>query len=273
MNRRLLFSGLVLTALFGATFVDAQVLITKTKARVNLADVEVRGDTVFQKKKLADGGSAEIGIPIASIVGVEWPLPPALEAAEAEIEQGSPLAAIPAIKRELAVHLPYRKIPGSHWVRAQTAYVRALACAGLPDPAERELAVLKADKPPAETLTSLEFDIVLARSKDDWTTYAPKLTALREAGLAERDSARLWLAQGEYDRRRGQPEKALFAFLQVTVFHPKADHEQPAALLGTVRCYRALGETEQAGLAVDALTARFADSPETAAAIKETPAG
>ena len=192
--------------------------------------------------------------------------------AEAEVEQGSPLAAVPALRRQAALHAPFRHAEGSHWLRAQVAFVRALAGAGLPDEAERELKQLKTGKPPADILPGLELDILLARaSAGDWNTFAPRFAALREAGLSEDASARLWLAQAEHDRRRGQPEKALFAFLQVTVFHPRSETAQPAALLGAIRCYRALGETEQARLATEEILRRFADTPEASAASKEIP--
>lgn len=269
------FPRLLLFALVAASLrtAGAQVLVTQGKIRLNYADVEVRGDTVIQKKKLPEGGFAEVGLPLASVVSVEWPLPPELSAAETELEQGSPLAAIPALRRQAALHSPFRKAEGSHWLRAQAALVGALAGAGLPDDAEREFAALKTGRPAPETLAGLELDILLARAASgDWDAFAPRLAALRAAGLSEHDSARLWLAQAEHDRRRGQPEKALFGFLQVTVFHPRAENEQPAALLGVIRCYRALGETEQARAATGEILRRFADTPEAAAASKEIPA-
>ena len=250
----------------------AQTVVTSSKQRINLADTEVRGDRLIQKKKLPEGGFVEIGVPLSTIASVEWPLPPELSAAEAEVEQGSPLAAVPALRRQAALHAPFRHAEGSHWLRAQVAFVRALAGAGLPDEAERELKQLKTGKPPADILPGLELDILLARaSAGDWNTFAPRFAALREAGLSEGASARLWLAQAEHDRRRGQPEKALFAFLQVTVFHPRSETAQPAALLGAIRCYRALGETEQARLATEEILRRFADTPEASAASKEIP--
>jgi len=257
---------------FPAAPASAQVLITKDKKRINLAEVEVRGTTVIQKQKLPQGGVAEIGFPLASVVAVEWPLPPELSAAEAEVEQGSPLAALSALKNQVALHAPFRHVAGSHWLRAQTALVRAYAGAGLPDEAEREFTTLKTGNPPADLLPGLELDILLAHAAlGDWATYAPKLATLREAGLAEPDSARLWLAQAEHNRRRGQPEKALFEFLHVTVFHPRAESSQPAALLGTIRCYRALGEADQARSATEELLRRFTDSTEAATASQEIP--
>lgn len=251
---------------------SAQVLITKDKRRINVSEVEVRDATVIQKQKLPQGGFAEIGFPLTSVVSVEWPLPPELSAAEAEVEQGSHLAALPALKAQAALHAPFRHANGSLWLRAQTSLVRAYAGAGLPDEAEREFTALKTDNPPAELLASLELDILLARAAaGEWAAYAPKFAALREAGLEEPDSARLWLAQAEQNRRRGQPEKALLEFLQVTVFHPRAESVQPAALLGAIRCYRALGETEQARLATEEILRRFAESPEAVTASKEIP--
>lgn len=250
----------------------AQTLITQSKVRLNYAEVEVRGDIVFSKKKLAEGGFAEVGIPISSIVAVEWPVPPELSAAEAELDQGSPLAALPALRRQAAILAPFRKAEGSPWLQAQVALVRAYAGAGLPAEAEREFVALKSMNVPAETLAGLRLDITLAQARaGDWEAFAPKLAELRAAGLSDRDSARLWLAQAEHDRRRGQPEKALYAFLQVTVFHPRAEEEQPRALLGAIRCLRALGDSEQAGVLTDELTRRFAESPEAATAAKEVP--
>lgn len=272
MNPVRLLTPLLALAAFASPRADAQVLVTKSKQRLNYSEVEVRGDTVIQKKKLPEGGVAEVGFPLATIVSVEWPLPPELSAAEAESDQGSPLAALPDLRRQAALHAPFRHAEGSHWLRAQTALVRAFAGAGLPDDAEREFKLLKTGKASPETLAGLELDILLSRaSSGDWNTFAPRLAALREAGLAERDSARLWLAQAEHDRRRGQPEKALFSFLQVTVFHPRAEAEQPPALLGAVRCLRALGEADRARVATEELLRRFADSPEAATAAKEIP--
>lgn len=250
----------------------AQTLITQNKARINYAEIEVRGDMVFTKKKLAEGGFAEVGIPISSVVAVEWPVPPELAAAEAELDQGSPLAALPALKRQAALIAPFRKVEGAPWLQAQTALVRAYAGAGLVTEAEHEFAVLKAGKVPAEILSGLQLDITLAQARaGDWNSFAPKLAELRAAGLSERDSARLWLAQAEYDRRRGQPEKALYSFLQVTVFHPRAEAEQPRALLGAIRCLRAFGDGEQAGVLTEELGRRFAESPEAATAAREVP--
>lgn len=269
LPHRLLLLGLLVAVTHPTS---AQVLITQGKLRINFTEIEVRGDNIIQKKKLPEGGVAEVGTPLASIVSVEWPLPAELSAAEAEVEQGSPLAAIPALKRQATLHAPFRKAEGSHWARAQSALVRAYAGAALPDEAERAFTSVKTVKLSAETLAGLELDILLARAADgDWRAFAPKLTELRAGGLSERDSARLWLAQAENDRRRGQPEKALFAFLQVTVFHPRAQAEQPVALLGSIRCYRALGDSEQARLATAELTRRFAESPEAATAAKEVP--
>lgn len=268
---RLLFLSAAL-GVFGFPDAGAQVLVTSGKQRINFSDTEVRGDQVVQKKKLPEGGFAEIGFPLVSIVAVEWPLPPELSAAETEVEQGSPLAALPALRHQAALHAPFRHAEGSLWLRAQTSLVRALAGSGLPDDAEREFATLKTGKPPAETLTGLEFDILLARAAaGDWNAFAPRLAVLREAGLSERDSARLWLAQAEYDRGRGQPEKALFSFLQVIVFHPRAESEQPVALLGAIRCYRALGEEPRARAATGELLVRFPESTEASAASRETP--
>ena len=268
---RLLFLSAAL-GVFGFSGAVAQVLVTSGKLRLNYAEVELRGDQVVQKQNLPEGGFAEIGFPLASIITVEWPLPPELAAAETESDQGSPLAALPVLKHQAALHAPFRHAEGSHWLRAQTALVRALAGAGLPDDAEREFAALKTGKPPTETLAGLELDILLARAAaGDWSTFAPRLAALREAGLAERDSARLWLAQAEHDRRRGQPEKALFSFLQVTVFHARAEAEQPVALLGAIRCYRALGEEPRARAATEELLRRFPESAEAAAASREIP--
>jgi hypothetical protein len=39
-------------------------------------------------------------------------------------------------------------------------------------------------------------------------------------------------------------------------------------LLGAIRCYRALGETEQARLATEEILRRFADTPEASTASK-----
>ncbi|HEY9248078.1 MAG TPA: hypothetical protein VIO38_03060 [Rariglobus sp.] len=250
----------------------AQVLITQNRVRLNYAEVEVRGDFVFSKKKLAEGGFAEVGIPIASIVAVEWPVPPELAAAEAELDQGSPLAALPALKRQARLLAPFLKAEGSPWLQAQVALVRAYARAGLPLEAEREFTVLKTAKVAEETLAGLQLDITLAQAHaGEWNAFAPKLAELRAAGLSETDSARLWLAQAEHDRRRGQPEKALYAFLQVTVFHPRAEDQQPRALLGAIRCLRALGDAEQAGVLTEELGRRFAESPEAATAAREVP--
>lgn len=258
--------------IFGHSCSIAQVLVTSGKQRLNYAEIEVRGELVIQKQKLPEGGFAEIGYPLSSIIAVDWPLPPELSAAETEVEQGSHLAALSALKHQATIHVPFRHAEGSLWLRAQTALVRALAGAGLPDEAEREFTSLKTAKPPEETLAGLELDILLARAAaGDWNTFAPRLIALREAGLAERDSARLWLAQAEYDRSRGQPEKALYSFLQVTVFHPRAEAEQPVALIGAIRCYRALGEEQRARACTEEILHRFPESAEASMASKEIP--
>ena len=109
----LLAGGTLLAALAP---LPAQTLIFQAGA-VEFADVTISGTTVQRNAKRADGSNA-VGIPVASIIRVDFPKPDELSAADDLILKGKYDEALQKAKAVQTLHRLWKDKPGSWYPQA-----------------------------------------------------------------------------------------------------------------------------------------------------------
>jgi hypothetical protein len=262
MNRLLLV--LVLCA---APLLRGQTFYFPDGRKVSVPEARIVGDKIVVTLTLGDGATGEISQPIAKLARVDWPVPPAVAEAEAELKAGRALEALKKIDTVLPAQEAFREVPGSWWSQGAVVRAEALARLGKDVDAEVILERLRRAKAEPALIARTELAIVGALAGAGKREQArARLALLQAAATDDASLARIALITGRLALADGKAEDALLAYLRVPVLYPGEEDSLPAALLGSIQCYRALGETARAEAAAAALAERFPQSPEAAEA-------
>jgi len=258
----------LLAALALAPVAHAQTIYFSDGRKAPTSQVHVVGDSVKLPLDLDGGGSGEISVPISSVSRLDWPEPPELAQSLASLKAGQAVEALKKTDSVLSIHEPFRDIPGSWWARLMAVRVEALAKTGRDVDAEVALERLRRSKIGGSYVTPGALALVSALTDAGKTAQARE--RLKAVKLSEDETestlARFDLVRARILQKEGKSEEALLTFLRVPVLHPGENDFQPAALLGTISCYRELGETARAETARQTLLTRFPDYPEAAQA-------
>ncbi len=259
VGRLLLLFGALLPALHAQTF------HFRDGRRASMPEAKIQGTNIVIPITISGGGSAEITLPISSLRMIEWPAPPELAAAEADLAAGRHAEALRKIEPILGEQEPFREIPGSWW--AQGAVVKAVALAHLGRDVDATvlMELLRRAQAPAEVVNRVEMALIGRMIATGQQAQAGRrIDALREAARDDETLAALAIAQGRLLEQAGEHEAALLTFLRVPVFTPHIEAQMPAALLGAVRALENLGDDQHAATFREQLRSRYPRSPETA---------
>lgn len=259
---------LLLAALAVAPFAHAQTIYFSDGRKASLAQVRIVGDSVKLPLDLAGGASGEISLPVSTISRLDWPEPPELAQSLALLKAGQPADALKKTDAVLPVHEPFQNIPGSWWARLMAVRVDAFAQAGRDVDAEVAIERLRRSKTGGAYVTPGALALVSALIDAGKTAQARE--RLKAITLSEDETestlARFDLVKARLLQNDGKAEEALLTFLRIPVLHPGERDAQPAALLGAISCYRALGETTRADTARQTLLTQFPESAQAKAA-------
>lgn len=267
MSRRLfLFSTLALSL---AGIGRAQTFYFNDGKKASLPEARIQGLNIVVPLKLsgADGGSAEISLPISTIKRMDWPAPPAIAQAEDDLKAGKPADALKKIDAILGAQEIFREIPGSWWSKGAVVKAIALARLGKDVDAGVTLELMRLTKAPADDIARGEIAIIdqlVASGKID--DAAARLAKIQSTATDDASLAAIALIKGKMLANSGHAEDALLSYLRVPVFYSTESDKMPAALLGAARAYRKLGDETRAAATITTLTTDFPDSPEAAEA-------
>jgi len=239
--------------------------------KASMPEAKIQGTNILVPLKLAgtDDGSAVITLPIASLARIDWPVPPALADANADLKAGKPADALKKIDAVLGPQEPFRNVAGSWWNQGAIIKTIALARLGKNVDADVMLDRMRRAKASPDDLSRGEIAIIeqlIATGKTDLANS--RLSKIQGSATDDASLASIALIQAQILERAGKAEEALLAYLRIPVFYSGEDDQMPAALLGAARAYKKLGDTERAAATLATLTGRFPNSPEAAQAAK-----
>lgn len=243
----------------------AQTFYFKDGRKASLPEARIRGNSIVIPIVIDGAGSGEITLPISNLRQIDWPAPPALAAAEADLAAGQPAQALQKIDGILAQQEPFREIPGSWWVQGAVIKAVALAHLGRDVDATVMMELLRRAKAPAEDINRVEIALVrylIATGKTDQATA--RIDKLQQVATDDETLAALAIAKGRLLERAGQHEAALLSYLRVPVFSPNIETQLPAALVGAIGMLEKLGDDRHATPLRQQLLSRFPASPESA---------
>jgi hypothetical protein len=213
-----------------------------------------------------------VRVPVTEAVRLEWPEPAAFGQAETMLRHGQAEEAFTLMDATIKAQEPFREIPGSWWNVGAALRARALAALGRLAEADNTVAVLRRSKLESAPAIAdrLECDLLDRLLADGRLAEVRARLAARPAEPpSDAVAARVSVIQGHLLKTEGRPEAALFAYLRVPVYFAKETAALPAALLGSARCYRLLGEDIRAKRTLEELVARFPGSAEAGEAEQE----
>jgi len=267
MNRRRIIPSLVFTLLLTGGSARAQTFYFANGQQASLPEARIEGDNIIVPIK-TNGASQVSGAfihPISTIQRMDWPEPPAIAAAEADLAAGKFASALRKIEPQLNAQNPFRLIAGSWWSHAAVIKATALARLGRDIDVEVMLELMRQAKSPAGDLLQAELALIDHLSGSGRTNEARARLKEIEDGITDDDGlAELTIIKGKLAAQAGHDEDALLAYLRVPVFHPDQTGRMPAALLGAIRAYRKLGEDSRAEVLTHTLLTRFPESAEAA---------
>lgn len=265
--------GIALTCLIAMAATAAGQEYVLRDGTVLTADLAERRDgaLVVHLTGPAEEGAAERWYPLTDVVRLNWPEPPELAAARRALENAEPGAVPSRLAPVVAQFAPFAHVPGSWWGEAAWLRARALVDLGRSGEAVPLVQALLAHPDPgplapAARLLFVEIDLTAGRTE----VAAAMLANVRGApDLTLEQRAQICLLAGEMELRRGRYEAAVETFLRVPVFHGRVWALRPAALLGSGRAYRKLGQAARAERAWRDLLRGWPDHPLTTAARRE----
>lgn len=266
--------GIVLTSyLAGTATATAQRYQLRDGRWLDASSLVVReGQLVRSVTAGATLGEGEVGVPIGSVVALDWPEPEALVTARAHFRRGKPVEALTALEPVVTQFAPFAAVRGSWWGVAMALRVQAALALDHETEARRA----------AESVIALSSDVslttrarlwlarleVTAKRADQARSVVEEVSRMPLAGQLE---AELSLVRGELAVEAGHWEAALEAFLTIVAFHGDRADLMPEALLGSARGYRGLADMGRAERAVLALIDGYPSSRATSRARREFP--
>lgn len=267
MSRLSFFLALGLLQAFVAGTSRGQTFYFSDGRKASMPEAKIKGLNIVMPLKIAgtEGGSAELTLPISSLSRIDWPAPPVLVEAEADLAAGRPADALKKIDGPLVAQEIFRDVPGSWW--NQGAVIKAIALARLAREEEADVLLerLRRTKAVPEDISRVEVAIIdqlVSAGKID--AVNARLEKLQSTVTDDSGLAAIALTKGRLFERAGKSEEALLSYLRVPVLYPAEMDMQPAALLGAATAYKKLGDETRAAATLQTLATRFPNSPEAA---------
>jgi tetratricopeptide (TPR) repeat protein len=266
---RSFFTGLVLVTLTAGAL-HAQTFYFNDGRKASMPEARIKGSNIVVPLTVngtTDAGSAEITLPISTLSRIDWPAPPALAAANADLKADKPADALKKIDAVLGDQEIFREIPGSWW--NQGAVIKAVALARLGKDVDADVMIERMKRAKADSADIARADIAVINqliASGKTAEADTRMEKLQGAASDEESLAAIAVLKASILAKAGRTEEALLAYLRVPVFSPTAESQMPAALLGAVRAYQKLGDTDRAASTLSKLTTRFPNSPEAAQA-------
>ncbi len=268
----------MLVATFLVEGVSAQTLVRPDGRRVPLESVKVIGATIvfFPLPGEVDFTHGEMPLPIENLRSVEWPVPPEVIDAEADLAAGRFADAMRKTAGPFADQLLFRNVPGSTWARIASVRVIALAGAGYLDQAQTQMAVLRATRGGGTWAAKAELSVLERLAADgDATKLRAGIDSVRAMLVDRASRARLALLDGGLLLKEGKAEEALFAYLYVPVFFSGDAVLVPQSMQGAANAFRAMGDDAAAAAMQRDLQQKYpqfsAAKPEAAPEVKFQP--
>jgi hypothetical protein len=263
MNRRALLFSLLLSAC-GSVPAHGQTLWLADGHRVELTSLPAR----IENGQLAVASrSGTIWVPMANILRVEWPLPPAFAAAAADLKLGHAEEALAKIDPWLDAQEPFREVPGSSWNFGVSLRAAAYVQLDRVGEADAILVSLQAGRPDPASVVRVHLAMAEQFLQRGLPTEARvHFVAIGAGTRDDANQAFMAVVQGSLLRAEGKIDEALLSYLRVPVYFPHETDQWPAALLGALRCYRASGDPVRAERTAEQLQKEFNRTPEAAIA-------
>jgi len=267
MTRALPSLLVVLLLALAAPLARAQTLHISDGRKFSLQEIRVVGDQLRIPIKTGDAVSGEMGIPVDSVVRLDWPAPDQLTQAATDLKAGKSAEALKKIDAVLPAQEVFRDITGSWWAQGMSLRVEALARLGRDIDAEVGVERLRRSKfgPPFVSDGALAIASALVDAGKN-AQARERLKQIVTPNTTDATLARLALLNGRLLQSEGKTEPALLSYLQVTALYPLERDWQPAALLAAASCLRDMGDTTRATGTLNSLIQRFPESPEAAKA-------
>ena len=240
---------------------NAQTIVLKTGQRVETLGVRRSGDLVMGKIEVA-GSKGEIGYQVAQIGRIEFPEPKELRMARDLLTQAQPEKAMAAIDPAVALHYPFRDVPGNYWAAATLVKVNALAALKRNDEAESLAREIQRNSTDPDMARAAELRLAGGFiRKQQFDRAAQICDAAIEKATDPAVIADAWVLKGDTFSAQKKWDEALLAYLHVPVFHPDQKRFLAEALLGSARAYRRLEDLDRARKTFNEVIATY---PKTA---------
>ena len=243
----------------------AQTLFFQAGA-VEFSDVTISGTTVQRNAKRADGSNAA-GIPVASIIRVDFPKPDELSAADDLILKGKYDEALQKAKAVQDIHRLWKDKPGSWYAQAGLLTAESLLRQNKYDESARLMSELRN----MALSSNLQIRVTMLDALEQFQKgiTGPALAKVKPLAKGAQDAdtlARLYLLIGDIQFKRGAFEEALDAYLQIPVFYGAEAAFLPAADLGAAKSLARLSRLRDAADSFDRIIERYAGTQEADAA-------
>ncbi|MDR2981196.1 MAG: hypothetical protein LBV12_03000 [Puniceicoccales bacterium] len=180
----------------------------------------------------------------SEVTRIEWGIrPQAMEDAEAEIQRGEGAKALALIEPVVQFFAPFKKTPGTLWLRAASIKLDALVL--LKNDAVIESFIRELEEINDGSIPGLEQRISLAKLDQLLRKGNPTLV-LTETDKLIRDTtdlgmiANLHVIKGNALLQLRRYEEAMNTFLRVPVFYGSQSRYIPSALLGAAKAFRGM---------------------------------
>ena len=222
------------------------------------------------------GQAGQVGYAVTTIDHLELPKPPQMIQAEQALAGGKFAQALVDIEPVIVSQFPLRDIKGNYWPQAALLKTSAQIGAGRMGDATAlltQLSLFTADPGAAINAKARLAGILAQGGKDravEAAALADQIIASSEARGALADA---YLAKGRALFSQDNYGDALLAFLHLPVFYDLQPTNTAAALLGSARCYMAMGDTRRGVRSFLEVQAQFPGLPEAAAAREDLAKG
>jgi tetratricopeptide (TPR) repeat protein len=228
---------------------NAQVMILKDGTRVSANEFKVAGGKIIRTVKVRDQ-LAESTLSVSQIGELQWPNAIELSSGRELMSQGKLQEAADTFKRGIGFFEPFKDVKGGgQWYQElMFAYVESLNQAGKFEDMVKMLPQLKSLKLTEQQKTRLK---ILELEKDrqtstDYDAILGKADAILQETDDSETSASVWSIIGDVHTKRKDYEKALMAYLHVSVFYGTQVAKVPTAEMSAARSLAKMRRFEDA---------------------------
>lgn len=272
---RRIASVLGLLTAFGLQPCSAQQIILKTGQAVAAQNLKFDGTQLVGDIEVA-GQVGKVGYPLATIDRLEMAKPPQMVQAEGLLATGKFAQAAAAIEPVIASQQALRGIKGNYWAQASLVKTSAQIGEGKGQDAAAlltQLSLYTLD-PSVVATAKARLAGILAQGGKEKAGEAIRLADEIIASSENRSVlAEAYLARGRACFAQDNFSDALMAYLHLPVFYDGQPTSTAAAVLGSGRCYMALGDTRRGVRTFLEIEDQFPNMPEAAAAKAEMEKG